>query len=170
MTDPAQLVPSGPAGLPHTIARVEVASPELSRFFYTAVGSRWHWTDRLGWSYRDWIAHLERPGSETWMMVALGAPAGFFELAPPEGGSIEIAMFGLLPQFIGRGLGGALLTAAVSRAWQAGAGRVWLHTCSLDHPNALAAYLARGFRQFARVESERDVAEEPPGPWPGAMG
>lgn len=169
MTDPAWLVPSPPAGVQHAIARVEIASPEVSRFFYTAVGGRWHWTDRLGWSYRDWLAHLERPGTETWMMAALGGPAGFFELAPPEDGSVEIAMLGLLPQFIGRGLGGALLSAAVRRAWQAGARRVWLHTCTLDHPNALAGYLARGFRQCARVESERDVAEEPPGPWPGAM-
>ncbi|MEZ4588267.1 MAG: GNAT family N-acetyltransferase [Gemmatimonadales bacterium] len=168
LTDPGQLVPAGPARVPHAIARVEAPSPELGRFLYTAVGGRWHWTDRLSWSRRDWVAHFERPGAETWMMVARGGPAGFFELAPPDDGGVEIAMFGLLPEFIGEGLGGNLLSAAVRRVWESGAHRVWLHTCSLDHPSALAAYRARGFREFARVESEREVPDQPPEPWPGA--
>jgi GNAT superfamily N-acetyltransferase len=77
-----------------------------------------------------------------------GAPAGFFELKAHADGGVEIAYFGLLPEFIGRGLGKHLLTEAVERAWGLGARRVWLHTCSLDDKAALPNYLARGFRPF----------------------
>jgi GNAT superfamily N-acetyltransferase len=74
-----------------------------------------------------------------------------------------------LPRFIVCGLGGALLTATVERAWAMGARRVWVHTCSLDHPSALPAYQARGFRVFDVVHTEEDLPETSPGPWPGAF-
>ena len=77
-----------------------------------------------------------------------GTPAGYFELARRDAGQVEIAMFGLLPPFIGRGVGGALLTAALRRAWEEGTRRVWLHTESSDHPHALANYQARGMRVY----------------------
>jgi GNAT superfamily N-acetyltransferase len=76
------------------------------------------------------------------------APAGYFELRRDSDNAIEIAYFGLLPEFVGRGLGKALLSAAATEAWRAGASRVWLHTSSLDHPAALPNYLARGFKVF----------------------
>ena len=76
--------------------------------------------------------------------------AGFFELEMQDGGSVEIVYFGLLSRFVGRGLGGAMLTAAVQRAWDMGASRVWLHTSSLDHPHALPNYRARGFHVYKR--------------------
>jgi hypothetical protein len=66
-------------------------------------------------------------------------------------------------------LGGALLTATVERAWALGARRVWVHTCSLDHPNALPGYQARGFRVFKIVHTEEELPERSPGPWPGAF-
>jgi GNAT superfamily N-acetyltransferase len=81
---------------------------------------------------------------------------------------VEIVYFGLLPRFIGRGLGGPLLSRAVERGFERGASRVWVHTCSLDHPRALAAYRARGFRLFRTETVEKEVPEESPGPWPGA--
>jgi GNAT superfamily N-acetyltransferase len=76
-----------------------------------------------------------------------GTPAGYFELEKDKG-NVEIAYFGLLPQFIGQGIGGYLLTRAVEQAWQMSAERVWVHTYTLDHPNALSNYQARGFRIF----------------------
>ena len=103
------------------------------------------------------------------MASVSGTPAGYFELETQAGGNAEIAYFDLLPQFIGRGLGGALLTATVERAWAIGASRVWVHTCSLDHPNALPGYQARGFRVFYIVHAEQDLPERPLDPWPGAF-
>jgi GNAT superfamily N-acetyltransferase len=84
------------------------------------------------------------------------------------GANLEIAYFGLLPQFIGRGIGGTLLTSAIERAWEMGAARVWVHTCSLDGPSALGNYQARGFRYYKEEETEVDLPEQTPGPWPGA--
>ena len=81
-------------------------------------------------------------------MTVAGAPAGYFELRGDRVGGTEIAYFGLLPEFTGRGLGGYLLTVAVQRAWATGTERVWLHTNTLDHPAALPNYLKRGFRAF----------------------
>ena len=102
------------------------------------------------------------------MAYVSGTPAGYFELDGPPGGDVEIAYFGLLPSFVGRGLGGWLLTAAVERAWRRNPRRVWLHTCSLDHPAALANYRARGFRLVKEEAAWKDLPERTPGPWPGA--
>jgi GNAT superfamily N-acetyltransferase len=81
-------------------------------------------------------------------MSGENAAAGYFELRQHQDRSVEIAYFGLLPAFIGRGWGKYLLTRAVESAWQLGTDRVWLHTCTLDHPAALSNYLKRGFRPF----------------------
>jgi GNAT superfamily N-acetyltransferase len=74
----------------------------------------------------------------------------------------------LLRQFIGQGIGGALLTAAIRRAWQLASQRVWVHTCSLDGPNALGNYQARGFRLYDQVTRDNELPDQPPGPWPNA--
>jgi GNAT superfamily N-acetyltransferase len=143
--------------------------PELNRFFYTAVGGDWYWIDRLGWTYRDWLDYLGAPAVETWVLYVKGVPAGYFEL-DARSGDPEIAYFGLLPGFIGRGLGGHMLTAAVERAWEMGGRRVWVHTCTLDHPAALPGYQARGFRVYREEVAAVDLPPSPPGPWPGSAG
>jgi GNAT superfamily N-acetyltransferase len=150
------------------IVGVDVPTPELNRFFYTAIGGRWYWIDRLPWTYAQWLRYLERPELQTWIFFVAGLPAGYFELEWQAGGDVEVAYFGLLPRYIGQGLGGHLLTAAVERAWQWGARRVWVHTCSLDHPAALAHYQARGFRQYREESKDEDLPPCTPGPWPGA--
>lgn len=169
MTHPAQLVPARQPDTLFALMRVEIPCPPLSRFLYTAVGGDWYWMDRLGWSYAQWQDYLAQEGVETWVAYVSGTPAGYCELAVQSEGNVEIVYFGLLPAFIGHGLGGALLTEAVVRAWALGAQRVWLHTCSLDHPNALPGYQARGFRIFDIVHTEQDLPEKPLGPWPGAF-
>ena len=112
---------------------------------YTEVGRDYHWVDRLSWTDDDIRAYLADPALEFWVMRVGGQVAGYFELRAHEDGAVEVAYFGLLPAFVGRGLGKFLLTRAVERAWAGGAVRVWLHTSSLDHTSALPNYLARGF-------------------------
>src|SRR5258708_18187879 len=168
MTSPGELKPSRTTRGDVAFVRVETPMPELNRFFYTAVGGNWFWTDRLPWSYQRWLDYLNRPELETWSLTVAGVPAGYAELEwQAEGG--EVVYFGLLPAFIGQGLGGHLLTVTVERAWERGAKRVWLHTCTLDHPNALAHYQARGFRLYRQeTQQDRDAPPVPTGPWPGA--
>ena len=146
MTDPAQLRPARPAA-ELEIRRLEPPDPELSRRLYAEVGGPWHWTDRLEWDAERWRAHVERPEVETWLPRLDVEPIGYAELVR-EGDVVELASFGLLPGYAGRGFGGALLTAVTRDAWERGATRVWLHTCSLDSEAALPGYERRGFRLY----------------------
>jgi GNAT superfamily N-acetyltransferase len=97
-----------------------------------------------------------------------GTPAGYFELERQHEAAVELAYFGLLSRFIGKGIGGTLLTAAINRAWEMGAQRVWVHTCTLDHPQALSNYQARGFRIVRREDMVEELPNEPLQPWLGA--
>jgi ribosomal protein S18 acetylase RimI-like enzyme len=175
-TSPDDLRPAKEPQEPVEIRLVEEVSPEFSRFLYSAVGGNWHWTEKLSWTWDRWIHWLTRPGAENWVAWVGGVPAGYVALKA-EGSEVEIENFGLLPAFIGRGLGGHLLTIGLQQAWRMPARhpqlppitRVWLHTNTLDGPNALANYQARGLRPYKTEEEERsDVTGPPPGPWPGA--
>ncbi|HTL04519.1 MAG TPA: GNAT family N-acetyltransferase [Gemmatimonadales bacterium] len=170
MRSPGALRPSARVPPEVLLVRAAIPSPELGRFLYTAVGGAWYWRDRLVWSYRQWRDWLARPEVETWVAYERGTPAGYFELELQPEANLEITYFGLLPEFAGRGLGGYLLTQATSRAWSvAGSeGRVWVHTCTLDHPGALSNYLARGYSVFKEEEHTVELPDAPPGPWPGA--
>lgn len=174
--DPGELRPARVPDEPVEVVRAEIASPEFSRYLYAAVGADWFWTDRLDWPYDRWLQWLRRPGSETWVAWVRGTPAGYVELDPQPGGVVEIICFGLLPAFIGRGIGGHLLTEGTARAWDLATRwpgreptrRVWLHTATLDGPAALTNYRKRGFQLFDTVTETLTLPEEPPGPWPGA--
>jgi len=123
-------------------------SVDLFRFLYREVGRNYFWIDRLPWSDEQITAYLEEPEVSLWLMTYDDDIAGYFELKKEPDGSTEVAYFGLMPQFIGRGLGKHLLTSAVQQAWADGARRVWLHTCTDDDPAALPNYLKRGFIPF----------------------
>lgn len=167
MRSPDQLRPARvPEPLPQLV-RAEIPSPALNRFLYTSVGGDWRWTDRLPWSWERWMQWLDRPTHQTWVLYVSGTPAGYFELER-QSDDVEIAYFGIAPQFIGRKLGGYLLTRTIEQAWAMGAKRVWVHTCSLDHPAALANYQARGMTVFRQETGMKPVADTP-GPWPGAQ-
>jgi len=168
MLSPGELRPKDTSRSNVGIVRVEKPTPELNRFFYTAVGGDWYWLERLPWSYGDWMCYLDRAELETWIITADGVPAGYFELERQPEASVEIVYFGLLPNFVNVGIGGWALTQAVQRAWQMNARRVWVHTCDLDHPAALHNYLARGFTLFKTEMKEEDLPPKPIGPWPGA--
>lgn len=145
MTDPGDLDRAPAPSSDAHVERVEQAPPSLWRFFYTEVGRQYRWVDRLGWTDAEVTAYLGDPALELWVLRVAGEPAGYFELLGHSDGSVEIAYFGLLPGFVGQGLGKFLLSCAADRAWARGATRVWLHTSSLDHSSALPNYLARGF-------------------------
>ena len=142
-----------PARLDDPAVRV-VARPRIPvdhyRRLYRLVGAPWHWIDRNGWSDDKLGAHLARDAVAVWECLVDDASAGFFELERHDDGTVEIAYFGLAEQFIGRGIGKALLTRAAEEAWALGATRVWLHTCTLDSPRALPHYRARGFDAVRR--------------------
>jgi GNAT superfamily N-acetyltransferase len=168
MLSPTQLRPAPCPNAGVSLVQAEVPSPELNRFLYTAAGGQWYWIERLGWDFQRWLAYLDRPELETWVLYVSGTPAGYVELESQAEDDIEVAYFGLLPRFIGQGLGGYLLSRGVERAWQRGARRVWVHTCTLDGPNALANYQARGFAIYKQETTQMELPERSPGPWPGA--
>jgi GNAT superfamily N-acetyltransferase len=163
-----QLRPASREQALYHLMRAEVPCPELNRFLYASVGARWYWYMRLSWSYAQWREYVERPQLETWVAYVKGTPAGYFELERQPADVVELCYFGLLPQFIGKGLGAALLTDAIARAWDMGARRVWVHTCDLDHPLALANYEKRGFKRFNVEQKLEELPDEPVEPWPGA--
>jgi GNAT superfamily N-acetyltransferase len=132
------------------IERAADCPPSFFRYLYKEVGRRYHWIDRLSWSDEQIRTRLAQAGVSLWVIYCGGVPAGYFELEQHDDGSVEIVYLGLLPEFIGRGLGKYLLSYAVDQAWHMGANRVWLHTCTLDDPAALPNYLKRGFRPFKR--------------------
>ena len=154
MTSPRDLRISAPPDPESRIERIQDCPVSFFRYLYQEVGRAFHWTDRLGWSDETISRYLVTPGVSIWLMSWRAAPAGYFELRQHEDESVEIAYFGLLPESIGRGWGKYLLTRAVQAAWETGTHRVWLHTCTLDHPAALPNYLKRGFRP---VREERYV-------------
>jgi ribosomal protein S18 acetylase RimI-like enzyme len=157
MTSPLPLVPGGEAPSDARIERVSACPPPFYRYLYAEVGREWHWVDRLGWDDEAIRTHLAQPSITLWVLAMSEAPAGWFELKGHDDGSTEIAYFGILPAFQRRGLGKYLLSEAVRHAWETGAQRVWLHTCTLDDPAALPNYLARGFAAYKEETYEVDL-------------
>lgn len=141
------------------VRKVEIPVPAVNHFFFVNVGRPWRWYSRLNWTLEDWKNWAENDRVDTWIGYVQGTPFGYFELES-RGGSIEISFIGLLPQFIGRGLGGFLLSRAVQIAWGAGHARIWVHTCSLDHRFALKNYLARGFLVYKEETLKEEIPEE----------
>ena len=130
------------------IGEATVKQWQFNRFLYQAVGGPWQWTDKRDWTDDQWRAYAESDRLRTFAAYYDGAPAGYYELHRSDDGAVEIIYFGLLPAFVGRGLGGALLSSALEEAWRMKPPRVWVHTCSLDHPAALANYQARGMKIY----------------------
>jgi len=127
---------------------------EFNRFLYGLVGRDWSWIDKAKWSDEEWRAYAESEQLRTFGAYYEGSVAGYYELRQDEASGVEIAIFGLTPKFTGRGFGGVMLTHALEEAWRRGPSRVWLHTCTLDHPAALGNYEARGMRVYQVVRDE----------------
>jgi GNAT superfamily N-acetyltransferase len=158
MRSPDQLRPKRCADGLFRIQEKKERNWRFNRDLYLAVGEMWSWDDKRVWTDEQWKEYGLAPELRTFGAYYDNSLAGYYELRRDDEGGVEIAYFGLLPEFIGRGLGGALLTSAIEEAWSRRGGiaptRVWVHTCTFDHPAALANYQARGM-----VAYKREVAE-----------
>ena len=131
---------------------MHAVTPTLSfyRYLYNTVGAAWHWVDRGKLSDEKLAAIVQDPAVEVHVLYAGGVPAGYAELdrrSPPD---IELAYFGIMPEFIGQKLGPFLLGWSIEKAFSYSPRRYWLHTCTLDHPKALATYQSAGFEIYDR--------------------
>ena len=142
-----------------TVAECIPMQWRMSRSLYQSVGGQWNWHERLEWSDQQWAELAADVNTRMWIARSNGDIAGYFELNR-QGGDVEIKYFGLAPDFVGRGLGGYLLTEAIRQAWNWDADRVWLHTCTLDHKNALPNYLARGMKVYKTEIMQKDLDSE----------
>jgi GNAT superfamily N-acetyltransferase len=152
-----------PAMLPRSkskIALLRATQPTVGfyRYLYNAVGAPWRWYERNLLSDEDLTAIIADGRVEIYVLYCDGAPAGYAELDRRQDGEIELAYFGLIPDYIGRGLGGYMLDWAVDTAWSRRPERVWVHTCTLDHPTALAVYQKAGFVAY---DQETVTIEDP---------
>ena len=124
---------------------------QLNKFFYKQVGKKHRWIDRLSWTDEKWINFISNKNLETYVISESDDLIGFFELLyNPDLNETEISYFGLLEEYIGKGIGGYALSEAIKKSFEKNIKRVWLHTCTLDHPNALKNYIARGMKVFRK--------------------
>ena len=124
---------------------------QLNKFFYKQVGKKHRWIDRLSWADGKWMNYISNKNLETYIISESDELVGFFELLyNPELKETEISYFGLLEEYIGKGIGGYALSVAIKKSFEKNIKRVWLHTCTLDHPNALKNYIARGMTVFKK--------------------
>jgi GNAT superfamily N-acetyltransferase len=154
---PQRAVPPPRDGL--TVVHARTPTVRYYRFLYDAVGGPWQWLSRKKLSDEELARVLQDPRDEVHVLHVDGVPAGFAELDRRPEGEVELVQFGLMPEFIGRGLGRYFLQWAVDRAWSYGPRRLWLHTCTLDHPNALPTYRKAGFALY-----KQEATVRPPGP------
>jgi len=131
---------------------VELVDPkdfQLNKFFYKNIGKNCQWVDRLVWTDLDWTKYISDEKLFTYVLMNEEEIAGYFELLlNKDTKEAEIAYFGILEEYFGRKLGGYLLSEAIKFSFKLGCVRVWAHTCSLDHKNALRNYLSRGMKIF----------------------
>ena len=128
---------------------LEPADFQLNKFFYKNIGKNHHWVDRLVWTEKQWIDYVSDKNVKTYILKNEKDLAGYFELnLHPEKNEVEIAYLGLLKEYQNKRLGSYLLSVAIKNSFLNKPKRVWVHTCSLDHKNALNNYLARGMKIF----------------------
>ena len=122
---------------------------QLNKFFYKQIGKKHRWVDRLIWNENQWIKYINNLNVRTYTLQDGNNLAGYFEqIFDQKKLECEIAYFGILQDYVGKRLGGYLLSQAIKKSFAVGANRVWVHTCSLDHKHALKNYLSRGMKIF----------------------
>ena len=133
----------------YSLNLLEPQNFQLNKFFYKNIGKKHKWIDRLVWTENQWIDYVSSEKVKTYVLKYKEDLAGFFELIfHSEKNEIEIAYFGILEEFQNKKLGSYLLTQAIQKSFERNINRVWVHTCSLDHKNALNNYIARGMKIF----------------------
>jgi len=137
---------------PYNNFNVRLVNPpdfQLNKFFYKQIGKKHRWVDRLIWNENQWIKYINNSNVRTYTLQDGNNLAGYFEqIIDQKKLECEIAYFGILQDYVGKRLGGYLLSQAIKKSFAVGANRVWVHTCSLDHKNALKNYLSRGMKIF----------------------
>ena len=132
-----------------SIVLLDPVNFQLNKFFYKNVGKKHRWVDRLIWSEQQWIDYVSSSKVKTYVLKSKEDHIGFFELIfHIETKEVEIAYIGILEEYQNKKLGSFLLSEAIKKSFNKNINRVWLHTCSLDHENALKNYLARGMKIF----------------------
>ena len=133
----------------YSLSLIDPINFQLNKFFYKTIGKNHKWIDRLSWSEEKWINYVLSENVKTYVLKFKNDLVGFFELIiHPERKEIEIAYFGILEEYQNKKLGSYLLSEAIKKAFQNKVNRVWVHTCSLDHKNALNNYVSRGMKIF----------------------
>ena len=140
------------------INQVDPPDFQLNKFFYKQIGKKYRWIDRLAWGDKKWIEYVENPRVKTFVLKENNNLVGFYEtICDFDNDHSEIAYFGILEEYFGKKCGGYLLSEAINKLFEDGISRVWLHTCSLDHKNAIKNYLARGMQIFKSEKINVDV-------------
>tara|TARA_B100001093_G_scaffold492119_1_gene532895 strand:+ start:44 stop:547 length:504 start_codon:yes stop_codon:yes gene_type:complete len=135
----------------YSIELVEPDDFQLNKFFYKNVGKSHYWVDRLIWTDKEWINYTSKKYVKTYILKHIDNLAGYFELIVHDNKKeVEIAYLGLLEEYQNKKLGSHLLSSAIKNSFYEKAERVWVHTCSLDHENALKNYLSRGMKIFKK--------------------
>jgi len=133
----------------YSLNLLEPINFQLNKFFYKNIGKKHKWIDRLVWSETQWINYVSSKNIQTYVFKYKADLAGFFELiSHGEKQEVEIAYFGLLEEFQNKKLGSYLLSQAIQKSFKENTNRVWVHTCTLDHKNALNNYISRGMKIF----------------------
>ncbi len=133
----------------YSISLVDPVDFQLNKFFYKNIGKNHHWVDRLVWNEKQWIDYVSNKKIKTYVLKDEKDFVGYFELIfHPDKNEVEIAYLGLLEEYHNKKLGSFLLSEAIKNAFLDNPKRVWVHTCSLDHKNALKNYMARGMKIF----------------------
>ena len=133
----------------YSLSLIDPTNFQLNKFFYKNIGKNHKWVDRLIWSEQKWINYVSSANVKGYVFKYKNDLVGFFELIfHPENKEIEIAYFGILQEYQNKKLGSYLLSEAIKISFKRKINRVWVHTCSLDHKNALKNYLARGMKIF----------------------
>jgi ribosomal protein S18 acetylase RimI-like enzyme len=133
----------------YSVNLVDPVDFQLNKFFYKNIGKNHHWVDRLVWTEKQWIDYVSNKDVKTYVLKISNDLAGYFELnLHSEKNEVEIAYLGLLEEYQNKKLGSYLLSNAIKNSFLNKPKRVWVHTCSLDHKNALKNYIARGMKIF----------------------
>jgi len=133
----------------YSLKLLESTNFQLNKFFYKNIGKKHKWIDRLVWTDAQWIDYVSNKNVKTYVFKFKDDLAGFFELIlHSEKKEVEIAYFGLLEEFQNKKLGSYLLSQAIKKSFTENINRVWVHTCTLDHKNALKNYISRGMKIF----------------------
>ncbi len=131
-----------------SLVQVDPPDIQLNKFLYKHIGKKYRWIDRLHWDQKKWSDYLNKPNIKTFVLKEKENLIGFFEQIIENNYDFEIAYFGILEEYFGKKYGKYLLSEAIKNSFFQNAQRVWVHTCSLDHKNALSNYQARGMKIF----------------------